>query len=128
MDIPKDIIEKYGINGKFTADGSIYIEANKGMYGLLQAGLLSNELLERRLNKHGYLQSKLVPRLWKHAWWPVKFTIVVDSFGVKYVGKEHVLHLKRVIEENYGVKTDCAGARYIGINIEWDYSNQRVHL
>ena len=47
MDIPKDIIDKYGINGKFTADGSIYIEANKGMYGIPQDGLLSKDMLER---------------------------------------------------------------------------------
>ena len=27
----------------------IYIEANQGMYGLAQAGLLANKLLEKRL-------------------------------------------------------------------------------
>ena len=128
MDIPKEITDEYGLNKKSTADGSIYIEANKGVYRLLQDGLLSNELLERRLNKHGYRQSKLVPGLWKHDWRHVQFTLVVDDFGVKYVGKEHALHLKQTIEENYGVTTDWVGARYIVIIIEWDYSNQRVHL
>ena len=127
-DIPKDIIDEYGLNKKATADSSIYVEANKGIYGLPQAGLIANELIKRRLNKYGHYQRKLVPGLWKYDFRPVQFTLVVDDFGVKYVGKEHVLHLKRVIEENYGVKTDCAGARYIGINIEWDYSNRRVHL
>ena len=55
------IIEEYGLKDKATPDGSVYIEANKGMYGLPQSGLLANELLEKRLNKHGYHQSKLVP-------------------------------------------------------------------
>ena len=67
-DIPDEIIREYKLRDKATPDGSIYIVANKGMYGLPQAGLLANELLEKRLNKHGYHQSKLVPGLWKHEW------------------------------------------------------------
>ena len=69
-----------------------------GMYGLPHADLIANELLKKQLNKHGYHQSKLVPGLWKHEWWPVWFTLVVDNFGEKYVGKEHALHLKSVLE------------------------------
>jgi len=61
------------------------------MYGFPQAGLLANELLEKRFNEHGYHQSKLVPGLWKHEWRLIQFTLVVDDFGVKYVGKEHAL-------------------------------------
>ena len=80
------------------------------MYGLLQAGILSKELLESRLNKHGYCQSKLVPGLWKHDWRPAQFTLVVDDFSVTCVGKEHALHLKQAIEENYGVTTNWEGA------------------
>ena len=45
--IPEEIIDEYGLNKKSTADGSIYIEANKGMYGLPQAGLLANDMLEQ---------------------------------------------------------------------------------
>ena len=93
-DIPEEIIVEYKLRNKATPDGSIYIVANKGMYGLPQAGLLANELLEKRLNANGYRQSKLVPGLWKHDWQPIQFTLVVDDFGVKYVGKEHALHLK----------------------------------
>ena len=47
MDISKEIIDEYVLNKKATADGSIYIEANKGMYGLPQAGLLANDMLEQ---------------------------------------------------------------------------------
>jgi hypothetical protein len=65
--------------------GFVYLEVTKGMYGLPQAGLLANELLEKRLNKHGYHQSKFVPGLWKHKTRPIMFTLVVDDFGVKYV-------------------------------------------
>ena len=67
-DIPQEIIDEYKLQDIATPDGTIYIVANKGMYGLPQAGLLANELLEKRLKKKGYYQSKLVPGLWKHEW------------------------------------------------------------
>jgi hypothetical protein len=98
------------------------------MYGLPHGGLIANVLLEKRLNKAGYYQSKLVPGLWSHKTRPIAFTLVVDDFGVKYVGKEHALHLKSVIEEHYKCSADWKGNRYIGITIDWDYANRKVHL
>ena len=68
------------------------------MYGLQQSGLLSNEILEKRLNKRGYQQSKLVPGIWKHDWRPIQFTLVVDYFVVKYVGEKYALHLKQTLK------------------------------
>ena len=56
---------------------------------------------KKRLNKHGYQQSKLVPGLWKHDTGLIQFTLVVDDFGVKYVGEEHAQHLKNTLEEHY---------------------------
>ena len=75
------------------------------MYGLPQAGLLANELLEKRLNQNGYYQSKLIPGLWKHQTRPITFTLVVDDFGVKYVGIEHAQHLESVLKQHYAVTT-----------------------
>jgi hypothetical protein len=95
-DIPDEIIVEYTLREKATSNGSIYIMATKGMYGLPQAGLIANELLESRLNKNRYRQSKLVPGLWRHDTCPIQFTLVVDDFGVKYVGKENALHLKHL--------------------------------
>ena len=65
-DIPEEIIQEYNLNSIVTADVMIYIEANRGLYGLPQAGLLAKKLLEKHFNKRGYHQSKLVPGLWKH--------------------------------------------------------------
>eukprot|EP00804_Cyclotella_cryptica_P018472 CCRYP_004313-RA/>CCRYP_004313-RA protein AED:0.28 eAED:0.28 QI:0/-1/0/1/-1/1/1/0/226 len=111
-------------------DDCIYIMTVLGMYGLPHAGLIANELLNKRLNKHGYHQGKLVPDLWKHKWRPISFTLVVDDFGVKYVGKEHALHLKSVLEleSYYTLSTDWTGNRYIGIRLDWDYHNCKIHL
>ena len=127
-DIPEEVIKEYKLKDIAMENGTVHIEANKGMYGLPQAGLLANQLLEKRLNKRGYFQSKLVPGLWKHKWRPVQFTLVVDDFGVKYVGKEHAKHLRDTLREDYTVTTDWTGKRYIGITLDWDYKRRQVHL
>ncbi|KAL7474338.1 hypothetical protein ACHAW6_000313 [Cyclotella cf. meneghiniana] len=66
LDLPEEIIKEYILRDKANKKGYIFLKVVKGMYGLPQAGLLANELLEKLLNKHGYFQSKLIPSLWKH--------------------------------------------------------------
>ena len=90
------------------------------MYGLPQSGLIANELLEERLNKHGYRQSKLVPGLWKNDIRSIQFLLVVDNFGVKYTRKEDVVHLKSVIKQDCTVTADWTGNQYIGITLDLD--------
>ncbi len=46
-DIPNKVINEYKLCNKATPDGSVYIKAKFGMYGLPQAGLLANKLLEQ---------------------------------------------------------------------------------
>lgn len=69
------------------ADGFVYVEVRKGMYGLPQAGILAHQLLEQRLNNKEYFQSTLVPGLWKHKCRLVQFTLVVNNFGVNTLAK-----------------------------------------
>ncbi len=45
IDIPNEVVKKYKLREKATKNGSIYIKAKRGMYGLPQAGLLANKLL-----------------------------------------------------------------------------------
>lgn len=104
-DIPDEIIKEYNLE-VIAKDGCVYVEVNKGIYGLPQSVLLENKLLEKRLNKHGYYQSKLVPSLWKHGWRSIQFTLVVNYFGIKYTGKEHAQHLYKVFKKNYSVTVD----------------------
>jgi len=61
-DIPNEIIQEYNLRNLLEPDNCIYIKIVLGMYGLPHAGLIANQLLEQRLNKHGYRQSTLVPR------------------------------------------------------------------
>ena len=98
------------------------------MYGLPQSGILAQTLLEKRLNAHGCHQSRFTPFLWTHEWRPIYFTLVVDNFEVKYIGKEHTDHLIKFIKENYDVTEDWEGKRYLGLTFDWNYDTRSVHL
>ena len=74
-------------------NGFVYLEIRKAIYGLPQAGILANQLLRQRLRPAGYYEVAHTPGLWKHVTRPIQFTLTVDDFGVKYVGKEHADHL-----------------------------------
>jgi hypothetical protein len=83
---PEKIIQKYNLNA-LAVDGWVYIETRKGMYGLKQAGLLANQLLQTWLAPFGYYPARHTPGLWLHKTRPISFTLVVDNFAVKHVGK-----------------------------------------
>jgi hypothetical protein len=85
---PEEIIQKYNLNA-LPVDGWVYIEIRKGMYGLKQAGLLSNQLLQTQLAPFGYYLALHTPGLWLHKTGAISFTLVVDDFPVKYMGKRH---------------------------------------
>ena len=126
--ISDEIINKYKLGKISDKNGSVYIKSNLVMYGLSQADLLANELLEKRQNNRGKEQSKFFPDLGKYDWIPVQFTLVVDDFGVKYVVEGRALHLKHTIEEKYTVTSEWDGQRYIGITIDWDYKRRQVQI
>jgi len=128
QDIPNKIIKEYKLDQKVTTDGYIYTEIQKGMYGLPQAGVITQELLADRLQTHGYMQSKNIPGLWKHAKRPICFsTIVIDDFAVKYTREQDAKHLISVLKENYEITIDQTATKYIGLTIEWDCKNRKVH-
>ena len=68
------------------------------MYGLPQAGIFTNDLLTERLREAGYHKCQSTKGLWKHIWRPITFTLVVDDFGIKFVGETHANHLKKTLE------------------------------
>jgi hypothetical protein len=51
--LPQEMIDRYDLI-ELSQDGKVYIEIQKGMYGLPQAGILTNELLQRNIAKDGY--------------------------------------------------------------------------
>ncbi len=53
-DMPDKVVAHYGLTELSNPDGVIFMAVKKGMYGLPQAGLPSQELLAERLGKEGY--------------------------------------------------------------------------
>jgi hypothetical protein len=100
--IPQENIAEYNLLPLVT-DGHVCIEVQKCMYGLPQVGILANQLLARRLAVHIYHHTKFTPGLWEHVLRPIKSTLVVDDFGVQYVGGGHANHLINALEQFYTV-------------------------
>jgi hypothetical protein len=96
--LPPETIEKYDLN-ELAQDIKVYIEIQKGMYGLPQAGILTNKLLKRNLAKDGYRPSTHTHGLWTYEARQISFSLVVDYFGVKYIGREHAEHLMACIKK-----------------------------
>jgi hypothetical protein len=125
--VPDKIMDEYNLHA-LVHNSYLYIEVRKGMYGLPQAGILADVLLAKRLAKHGYITVPHTHGLWTHKWRPIKFSLVVDDFGVMYVGREHAEHLKAALEENYEISNDWEGSLYCGIKLFWDYAARTVDL
>jgi hypothetical protein len=58
----------------------------------------------------------------------VAFSLVVDDFGVKYVGEENARHLHDTLNRYYKTSVDWAGQLYCDITLAWDYVNRNVDL
>jgi hypothetical protein len=98
------------------------------MYGLKQAGLLANQLLQTRLAPFGYYPARHTPGLWLHKMRPISFSPVVDDFAVKYVGKQHADHLRNDLLKTYELTTDWAGTVYSGMTLKWDYKHRTCDI
>jgi hypothetical protein len=94
------------------------------MYGLKQSGLLANQLLQTHLAPFVYYPAHHTPGLWLHKTQPIYFSLVVDDFTVKYVGKQHAYHLRNALLKIYELTTDWSGTVYSGMTLKWDYKHR----
>ena len=77
--IPDNIMDLYNLHNK-VKNGLVYMQIQRGLYGLPQSGILVNTILRERLKPHGYYELPHTPGLWKHVTPPAQFTLVVDDF------------------------------------------------
>ena len=109
--------------------GAIYCEIRKTMYGHSASGRLANDKLVQVLKNNDFEQSELIPGLFKHQTRPLAFSLIVDDFGVKYVGKDNAEYLIKTLEDNgYTITVDWTGSIFCGITLKWDYINGTVDL
>jgi hypothetical protein len=124
--IPQAIIDLYNLND-IAVDGYVWAEVRKGMYGLPQAGILANQLLQRKLEPHGYRPVPITPGLWRHDKRNIHFALVVDDFGVKFTKRADAEHLMNTLTTvGYKVSQDWDGTRYCGLTLNWNYEERHV--
>ena len=130
--IPKELIDLYNPGDKVKYDskgvGYVYMEIREGMYGIPQSGILSNKLLKERITKYVYNKVSHTPGLYKQDTRPVWFTLVVDDFGIKHIGKENAQHLIDALKDFYEVEMDWKGKLYCGISLDWYYDAKYVSI
>jgi hypothetical protein len=122
---PNWIVKQYNLL-EHVKNGYINLEMQRAVWGLPQAGILANKLLQKQLLPHGYYEFNNTPSLWKHKTRPITFTLIVDDFGVKYVGKENVDHLIWCIKQKYKLVKDWTSNLYCGIKLNWDYDTRTL--
>jgi hypothetical protein len=105
---PEEIVNKYNLK-ESAVDGWVNIEIRKGMYGLKQEVLLATKLLPKRLANFGNYPARHTPGLWLHKTRTTAFSLIVDDFAVKYVGKQHAYHLRDALLHSYELTTDWEG-------------------
>jgi hypothetical protein len=125
--LSQKIIDLYQLEDKIV-NGCVYAEVRKGMYGLPQAGRLANEQLREFLKPHGFVPCPVTPGLWKDLQSDLMFSLVVDDFGVRYTDKTSVDRLISTLQKKYKCTEDWEGKRYIGLTLDWDYTNRTVDL
>jgi hypothetical protein len=102
---PEEIVNKYSIKA-LSINGWVHIEIRKGMYGLKQAGLLANHILQNSLAPFGYYPARPKTCLWLHKTIPVVSSLIVDDFTVKYVGNKNAARLWDPLLRRYKLTTD----------------------
>ena len=71
------------------------------MHRLSQAGILTQKLSYQPLNEKEYRQSSLALGYSKTKRRPISFTLFVENYGLKYVGKEHAKHLVTTLNGHF---------------------------
>ena len=118
--IPQEFIDQYNLMDK-QINGFFYVRAEKGLYGLVQAGIIAHTAIKEHLQPFGYDPAPITPGLWRHNKNEITFTLVVENFGIKYKIKEDALHLIHALQEKYDITQDCNGSLYSDITLNWDF-------
>jgi hypothetical protein len=126
--IPLDIQERYNIAG-MVHNGFVLMEISNSIYGLPQAGKLSQDRLVKHLATHEYIQCINTPCLFVHRTNGVAFTLVVDDFLIKFKQRSAVEHLLSALRELYTITTDFAATqKYVGITLHYNKEKRYIDM
>jgi hypothetical protein len=80
------------------------------------------------LASHGYHQSKFIHGRFTHETRDTIFALIVDNFRVKYLSLEDAKHLQSCLRAKYKITTDYNGTTFLGMTLDWDYTNRTVDI
>ena len=95
------------------------------MYKLPHAGIIVKKLLEESLVKNRYRTCELTPGLWNHETISVTFCLTFIEFGVKYIGKEHLVD---AFQHYYQIFIDWEGNLYCGLSLDCAYNKITMNI
>ena len=99
------------------------------MYGLPQAGRLSQLRPISHLKEHGYHQCPNTPCLFKHDTRDIVFCLVVDDFGVRYGTQDDADHLINTLRANdYELTIKPTGDTYLGMHIDFTPTSVSISM
>ena len=98
--IPQEIIDQYDLDS-IKEDVCVYIDIQKGMLVLKQAGKISNDQLCTHLEKYGYEPVRHIPTSYKHEARYAIFTLVVGDFGIKITRRKDSEHVSIALVDSY---------------------------
>ena len=101
-DFPIHFQQQYNIQSHAN-NGYVYIKIRSSIHGLPQAEKLADKYLREKLQPHGYYEGNHTPGLSKHISRPIDFYLIVDDFGMKYVGEDNARHLIDGLKEYFTI-------------------------
>ena len=118
---PDKIVRQYNLRA-LASNEWVYMEIRKVMPDLKQEGRIVNDRLQLHLSKFVYSPVARTPSLWKHAIKNIIILLVVDDFGVKYVGKDNADHLMQALKISaLSPSIGTALYLYCDLSIAWYY-------
>ena len=98
-------------------NGFIFIRLDKGMYALVQAGMIAHTALKEHLRPFVCEPAPITTGLWHHKKNGLSFNLVVENFRIKYNRKDDTIHLIHALQEKYEITKDWTGSLYSGITL-----------
>jgi hypothetical protein len=125
--LPQPVINEYGRAMDWRGD-NVLVQVNNALYGLPQAGKVSNDKVIALLARNDYFPCPHTPCLFRHVTNGLYFTLVVDDYLLKFADKSSALHLIAALEQEYEVKVDWNARRYLGMTISHDRTQRAITL
>jgi hypothetical protein len=97
------------------------------MYGLKEAGKLSQDRLLSHLASHGFHQTS-TPCLFRHVSRDIVFALVVDDFGVKYHHRKDFDFLVSTLSLLYHAKAHPISTKFLGFSLNHNRSLKTLSL